>query len=549
MRIFLFIIWLGFSMSVTAQSFTADFGKCKIRWLGADSKDLLFQPNISKVEVNEKVVTSSSGRFILHYFTSGIDSLPFSDLNNNLINDYIDTALVEIENIFDIEVIQSGLTTTNLELIHIYFRNIGYGYYGQTSNDPEGFIGNNPYRSKSYIEINNNIFSFATQGMDMIRVTLAHEFQHVLHMKYGFWIDDDNNPYFLPFYEMAATYFEESIYNSVNDYYHSLTWGPFYYPNSPPFYQSYSYASNAFIYGSALFFIYIENLFGSYLTRQFLADVNKNLTTTTPLVNVKTQFDTYHSNQYFNLSFNDYFNQYALALANTGNNPSSVHFFAEGQYYPQFSGLGKSYNTITLDNITTPVYKTIKTYKSGYSIYWIRSNNTDYPLVISNGDYEYYNYEGIEVKQDSLILEIKPDNLLQSDFPFSIRAMQYPSSRQNQIKVCVYNPDLNLTNHIQTDSRVFILSGVDVEVFPNPVVLDKHHFISVKLSSSSSDYKLSLFESTGNLLFQKIISSSPKPIIYSLPTDEIKNIMSSGVYILLAESSSNKQIFKVTVIK
>lgn len=545
MKIFLTVnLLLSFWLSVSAQNFTTDYGKCRISV--SDKKSGKITKN--EPEANEIIVNSSSGRFTFHYYTSGTDSLSFSDNNSNSINDYIDTALVEIETIFEIEVLDAGLTTTYLENIHIYFKNIGSGYYGQTINDPEGFIGSNPYRSKAYIEINSKVEFFDVRPIDMIRVTLAHEFQHVLHMKYGFWVESDSDPYFLPFYEMAATFFEESLYDSVNDYYFYLRNGPFDNPQSPPFYRSYDYSKIEFMYGSAIFFIYMQDLYGEDFTRQYLADVTKNLTEITPWIAAKSMFNQYYNDNKFDRSFDRYFNQYALALSHTGNHPLAGNFFSEGMNYPSFDTFSKNANTINLLP-ANQYYMTVRPFKAGYANYWLRYDDTDYPLIFSNADFEYYSSEGKEVLTDSVLIQIMSFAAATGDeLPFKVLASLY-SGGYDSLMVRVFNSSKNELTDIPVNQIILPATTKQATIFPNPLNFGKHDYFAVRLEPSSSFYTINLYDLNGKNYLTKI--ASPSAVAYNLPIilQELPNSISSGIYLVSVESSRGIQLSKIMVIR
>ncbi len=91
----------------------------------------------------------------------------------------------------------------------IYLLDLGAQFYGWTiPDDPTGASGGSYY---SQVE-NDFAGSFATQGLDAVRVTVAHEYFHAVQFAYANKLDD------IFFYEMSSVWFEEKAYPEINDY-------------------------------------------------------------------------------------------------------------------------------------------------------------------------------------------------------------------------------------------------------------------------------------------------------------------------------------------
>ncbi len=144
---------------------------------------------------------SPSGRFEVHYATSGDDSTT---------EYFVDSALVILDYLWDFEIDSLGFRTPPTDYtgkVHVYLENLEW-YYGATV--PLATSGSTP----SYIICENDFIEpvYATRGIAALKVTLAHEFFHVIQFGYR------NDMFQLAYYEWFSTWMEEVAYGDVNDY-------------------------------------------------------------------------------------------------------------------------------------------------------------------------------------------------------------------------------------------------------------------------------------------------------------------------------------------
>ncbi len=125
------------------------------------------------------------------------------------------------------------------------------GSYGFTQ--PETSLGNHKYTS--YMEIHYSFKNFYTEGLNAVRVTVAHEFHHAIQV--GNYTGDkyDVDGFF---YEMTSTSMEEFVYNSVNDYYAYMK---SYFNNPNRVFNSFRSQSNDG-YDLAVWNIFLKDKFG-----------------------------------------------------------------------------------------------------------------------------------------------------------------------------------------------------------------------------------------------------------------------------------------------
>ncbi len=176
----------------------------------------LFKPLVSRPELTNEFV-SSSGQFRLHYETSGTDRVPSEDLNTNGIPDYIEEAAISLEHSYRLLVDTLGFQAppsdggTDGPEYDVYFQNLG-DVYGETRQD--GLVPGSATSMRSFMKLENDYAEsiFSTNGLDGLRVTVAHEYFHAVHMGYIMRFSDAF------FYEWSSVWFEERAYPDIDDY-------------------------------------------------------------------------------------------------------------------------------------------------------------------------------------------------------------------------------------------------------------------------------------------------------------------------------------------
>lgn len=176
----------------------------------------------------EKSVLSPSGHFRLHYDVSGVHAVPAEDLSQNGVPDYIDSAAVILDHVWQVEIDQLGFQPPPdengqpVQTYNVYFSSMGY--YGLTSFDLDDDISALPGQNYvSYLELHKNYAGsqFYTKGLDGLRVTAAHEFNHAIQIGYNFRWTQTSYGYTYPdlfFLEMTSTWMEDFVYDDINDY-------------------------------------------------------------------------------------------------------------------------------------------------------------------------------------------------------------------------------------------------------------------------------------------------------------------------------------------
>ncbi len=278
-------------------------------------------------------ITSPSGHFSLHYDTDGRHAVSVKDENGNRIPDYIDSAAVILDHVWQVEIDQMGFRPPPdqngkpVKTYHVYFSN--FNYYGLTNFDLDRDIAALPGKNyTSYMELHNNYDSdiFYTRGMDGLRVTAAHEFHHAIQLGYNFRFEKD-----LFFMEMTSTWLEDVVYDQINDYYFYLESFFNKFSNNPVASRdnskAFDYDIGFFPYANSLYLHMLEKLHSPQIVVECW-DVIKD---TTALAALEVVLQRRQS------SFRRSHNVYANWLYFTGERSRSQQCFPEGRHYPELA--------------------------------------------------------------------------------------------------------------------------------------------------------------------------------------------------------------------
>ncbi len=230
---------------------------------------------LSTVRVSQ-VYYSPSGHFAIYYETTGYDSIPSYDRNQNGTPDYLEFVARAFDRAWEVEVDSLGFrpppdSLGNPRTVYpVYCRRMySYGSTYPIYEIPE-LPGNNYV---SFIQINTN-FSFVNypntpdpmvRDSMAIAVTAAHEFNHALQLGYNFWLSDGgfSSVEDIWYIESSATYMEEVVAPAVNDY---LNYLPSFFQNlDRPLDESTGSFQD---YGKVLVEIMLGELYGKQITRQ-----------------------------------------------------------------------------------------------------------------------------------------------------------------------------------------------------------------------------------------------------------------------------------------
>ncbi|GAM11412.1 hypothetical protein OR1_03728 [Geobacter sp. OR-1] len=185
--------------------------------LAAGTQQVLAKYLAKPALVNEAVVRSAEGHFLIHYATDGSDAPPLSDANNNGIPDWVETVAAVFEAVYASEVQEMGYNPAPAARgeYDVYLQNLGGAsvkYLGFTNAATP--LSRTSY--SSYIVIENDFAEFSSYSHNqLLQITAAHEYHHAIQYGYNYYFD-------IWYAEATSTWMEDEVFNSVNQLYDYL---------------------------------------------------------------------------------------------------------------------------------------------------------------------------------------------------------------------------------------------------------------------------------------------------------------------------------------
>lgn len=439
---------------------------------------LLNNPNKINTNKLQLISLSAPGRtdslrtehFTLHWDETGFHAVPLEDISANGIPDYIDTAAVVLEHVWEVEINQmnynappqqNGQPVTNY---HVYFTDMSY--YGVTTGsgiDIPSLPGTN---WTSYMELENDYQEsiFISQGLDGLRVTAAHEFHHAIQFGYNIRPDD----FFI--YEMTSTWMEDVLYTDINDYYNYLSTlfdnlGNLSFDNF-----------SLYAYGNCLYMHMLEKQFGEEIVRDIWNQIKSD--TAIDAISTILPQSPYNSSWLNSLA------EYGVWLYYTGIRSNSGQYFPEGEFYPQIrenrfvnyifaenlkidtTALGNSNKYIKLSNVD--INLSLNLLFSSNAI-----NNSGFHVLSSSESSMFYSsgeiLKNFNANEDSIIIVITNAGELERDFKitnlipdkFTI-SKNFPNPFNNKTSILV-----ELIDNTQFSLKIYNGIGEKIKVLQN----------------------------------------------------------------------------------
>ena len=244
------------------------------------------QAVMSRVTFLPELYGSPSGRFLIHYITTGSHAV--RDAGVDVMNggdgvpDYVNMVAIIADSVYYNIVNVMGYPDPPEDDLgglgnpdgryDIYLWNLPLSIYGQTT--PEAIITDRTMTS--YIDLDNDYYggAYADRPFDAIRVTLAHEFFHAVQLGMDYTEYEGGDQPTLPpdgitsrvyWWEMSSVWMEEQLYDDINDYYSYI----------PSYYNNPWLSIQAFIglqpYGAGIFPIYLSEKWGQDIIRNIWA--------------------------------------------------------------------------------------------------------------------------------------------------------------------------------------------------------------------------------------------------------------------------------------
>ena len=259
------------------------------------------------------------GRFKIHYTLTGPDAVDPTSTNTAGVPDFVYEAALAAQRAHQLlldslrmrpPASDNGADGTEFDFYLIELNDV----YGVTNFE---FVGEGS--GPAYCLIDNDFGpGFYSQGLDGLRVTVAHEYFHAAQLNYYFRAED------IYFFEISSVWFEDFAYDGINDYYAYL----------PRWFRETQLALNtrngAHEYGSALWLHYLTKRLGvaawsdSLIDALWLRILNEPAVFATRYV-LQSQF-----NLPIDLAMQEFYNWCFF----TNYRADAVKYFEEGEHYP-----------------------------------------------------------------------------------------------------------------------------------------------------------------------------------------------------------------------
>ncbi len=218
-------------------------------------------------------LVSPSGRFLIHYTTTGTDAV-YSGFPG-----YADSVARIYDEVYNHMVNVLGYPAPPQDGFYpgsgdnkfdVYLVNLPSTYYGLTYLDSARIDGPGTTRATAFQELDNDyqsILPYKNRPLDAVRVTCAHEFFHVIQFGLDFTETEEgtvagvNGP---AWQEMSAVWSEEENYTTINDYYYYL---PYFFSSPWESIQSFPSLSSLHPYACGIFPMFLAQRYGKNAIR------------------------------------------------------------------------------------------------------------------------------------------------------------------------------------------------------------------------------------------------------------------------------------------
>ena len=182
-------------------------------------------PNRNAYSVPESPASPACSRhFCVHWVDQGLDAPEPTDGDGDDVPDFVERVLRVAERVHSVENGRLGWREPRSDGRHggsngktdVYLSQIGGELFGYAAPDRGQATKQHriPRRLHGYLVLDNDYSAFefpGTKPLSDLRVTFAHEYNHILQFGYDAYQD----PWFA---EASATWVEDQVYNGINDY-------------------------------------------------------------------------------------------------------------------------------------------------------------------------------------------------------------------------------------------------------------------------------------------------------------------------------------------
>ena len=466
---------------------------------------------LSRPDLPESYV-SPNGLFRIHYTTDSYNAVSADDFDGSGIPDYVEETANSFDYSYQVEVENLGFNRPPNDPADgpewdVYIEDLN-GLYGYTS------YSNNNGTYITYIVIDNDYTETNTHGVNGMRVTAAHEFNHMIQFGYCFREED------IFLMEAAATWMEDVVYTDINDYVYYLD--SFFRQSNTPF----NMANGLHEYGLCLWFHYLNKQYHDKSLAPKLWNNMKNYPAIDALDETLKQY---------NSSFSDDLSNFYMWNATTGPYADTEQFYREGNLYPVVKANGNYF----LDNDTS---FTVHIVGTGTAYYKFRfDNGYSYMLVPVNlrrtshgvSDSAFIKIIGHYLPfYPSISSDVSAGVVSKNSVIWKMGAVKYDESGR-VAEGRVYNGSVPLS-----DKNI-------PQCFPNPFNMNTYDVVTIPFISEDQDeVSLDIFSASGFPVYSsKKISTPSVDFFVWNGKDNYSNQQPSGIYVYII-SDKNKIVRK-----
>ena len=493
----------------------------------------LFKVTYGRPDQLPNTYISQEGHFKLHYTTEGTDAVPTESTNPDNVPDWIYYAAQYAERAWFVLIDSIGFDVPPMDGVDgdefdIYFVNLYGNYYANTYPENPVTETSRQYDYTAYQEIDNDFVEsrYFTNGYDALKVTIAHEFFHVVHLGYG-WNTNNHltrmsqGDRFL--LEWSSTWYEDFSYPEVNDYINYAT--------------SFSYSPDDNIWSSTYWYshgIFMKFMIDNYGTDFLVKSFDK----------IKTGQRAFYALQEAireetNTTLSILYNEYCQRMYFSGSKyDTHLSVSTDAQFFPN----------LRIDWVNRYEYSEFLEVSNAVTAF------STLPLVVSFSEAQHF---GLLENKDfsgkfigSYIFQDKAEKLLNQ---FNLNDDQYiaKSSAGDTLMLFITNKseevNENFTFTIDFVEPVNIMAINNL--FPNPVDGNGNLTLNISSSETTEEIKVSVYNLLGQPVFRKIFPKNHNNLYHISLSNDISYSLASGIYILKVRADGKEKYIKFTILK
>ncbi|MCX6143260.1 MAG: hypothetical protein NTZ35_08575 [Ignavibacteriales bacterium] len=531
---------LGISPDSSGKCGTSDLIYARLHWNELSVQKRTAIQKILSRPAKQKDRLSRSGRFRIHYDTTGIDapslitSGPNSQKIPNSVEQYIDSVGACFDFAWKLEVDTLGYLAPPSDGMQgggpeydVYVSQRGLGDFGLTNWDESVDLITDGTRQtfSSFIEIDNAFFGYRTPGLDGLRITAAHEFHHACQIgNYGIWKDTivPNSDFY--FYELSAVYMERLAYSGIHDYYFDL---PAYFQR---FRDSQSRALSFSTY-TQQYPGYERSIWAQYLSKRFGRDIMRQVWT--GVISDPVLVSTGKVLQRYGTSLESEFAQFSFWNYYTADRAQAGKYYDDAANWPRFVPNVAS----TFGGLSASVSNSGWPLSTQFCEFAITGDTVTAILV--------------DVNATSAVVSNPPSTPYQLLLTSANATAPYQTVGRG-LTLSFFPDDQSQWKTLYLKSSTKSIASVAGDPFPNPVRISHDSKLNLPLSGSTEKRAVVYFLNAALELVMSReydVTESFGSRLLSVPASDLRDGIPTGVYFVKARCGDKEFQWKVAIIQ